>query len=105
MLTLRDGDRAEVLVPTEDGKWILARYEDGTEYLIADHEVSAFTPAPPGPKRGERVVVVVHHVPESEEAEESYAATTLTGVPLGVSVEATDAATAGEALERLLGAL
>ncbi len=54
--------------------------------------------------------VVIHHVPESEASEEGYEAvamggTPLGGTPLGVSVEASDADSAPEALDRLLGAL
>jgi hypothetical protein len=51
------------------------------------------------------VAVVVHHVPESEESEECYEAVTMGGVPLGVSITASDSDTAREALDRLLGAL
>lgn len=111
-LLLHDGSRAEVLSPTEDGRSIRTRYVDapenpalvGTESLIAEQEVSAFLPAPPGPEWGDRVVVVVHHVPESEETEETYEAITLTGTPLGVSIAA-DAGSAREALNRLMSAL
>ncbi len=52
----------------------------------------------------EKVVVVVHHVPETEESEEGYEAVTMSGVPLGVSVSS-DSETAQEALDGLLGAL
>lgn len=72
--------------------------------MVAVHEVAAFSPTPTGPEWSERVVIVVHHVPESEEAEESYEAVTMGGVPLGVSVSA-DVDTVQEALDRLLGAL
>jgi hypothetical protein len=112
-LLLHDGTRAEVLSPSEDGRRVRARYLDspedptldGTEGLIAAHEVSAFSPAPPGPDWADRLTVVVHRVPDSEESEGRYGAVTMAGVPLGVSVEATDADTAEGALERLLGAL
>jgi hypothetical protein len=104
-LVLDDGERAEVRAPTEDGHWIRVCYEDGTEDLVAEHKVSAFAPARPGPEWGDRVVVVLHHVPESEESEEGYEATTLTGVPLGAIVTYSDAASARAALEGLLGTL
>lgn len=111
-LLLHNGSRAEVLSPTEDGRSIRARYVDapenpllvGTEGRIAEQEVSAFSPVPPGIEWGDRVVVVVHHVPESEEAEETYEAVTLAGTPLGVSIAA-DAPSAREALDRLMSAL
>ncbi len=47
----------------------------------------------------------MHHVPESEESEEGYEAVTMGGVPLGVSINASDSDTAQAALDRLLGAL
>lgn len=112
VLHLHDGSRAEVLAPAEDGRRILARYLEstdglslvGTEDFILDRDIAAFTPAPPGPEWVEKVVVVVHHVPESEESEEGYEAVTMSGVPLGVSVSS-DSETAQEALDGLLGAL
>lgn len=113
VLLLHDGSTAEVLVPTEDGRRIQARYLEapgdpslvGTERLVEDRHVAAFTPAPPGPEWGEKVVVVVYHVTESEESEEGYEAVTMGGVPLGVAVTASDSDTANEALGRLLDAL
>lgn len=113
VLHLHDGSKAEVLAPTEDGRQILARYLEsstnpslvGTEGFVGDRDVAAFTPAPPGPEWGDKVVVVVHHVPESEESEEGYEAVTMGGMPLGVSITASDSDTAQEALDRLLGAL
>ncbi len=74
-------------------------------HCVADYEISAFTPSPPGPEWGERVVAIVHHVPETEESEGGYAAATLGGTPLGVAIIAEDADTAGEAIDRLVGAL
>lgn len=113
ILLLHDGVRAEVLAPSEDGRSIRARYVEssrepllvGTEELIADRMVAAFTPAPPGPRWGERMAVIVHHVPESEESEEGYEAVTMGGVPYGVFVTASDAESPSEAVDRLLGAL
>lgn len=112
VLLLHDGSRAEVLAPTEDGRWILARYLEspgdsslvGTEGFVGDRDVAAFTPVSPGPEWGAKVTAVVHHVPESEESEGGYEAVTMSGVPLGISVEA-GADSPPEALERLLGAL
>lgn len=113
VLLLHDGTRAEVLAPTEEGRQILTRYLEcpddpslvGTEGFVGDRDVAGFTPAPPGPEWGDKVTVVVYHVPESEESEGGYEAVTMGGVPLGVSVTASDADTAHEALDRLLGAL
>lgn len=112
-LLLHDGSRVEVLSPSEDGRRIRARYLEspgepslaGTEGLIAEDKVSGFTPAALGPEWGDEVAVVLYHVPESEESEEGYEAVTLGGIPLGVSITASDADTASEALERLVGAL
>ena len=112
-LVLQNGARAEVLAPTEDGQWIRVRYLDspeypsltGTEDLVAEGQVSGFSPAPPGPEWGESVSVVLHHVPESEESEEAYEAVTMGGTPLGVSITAESPGNPREALERLLGAL
>lgn len=112
-LLLHDGSRAVVLAPSEDGRSIRARYVEssrepllvGTEDLIADRMIAAYTPAPPGPRWGERIVVVVHHIPESEESEEGYEAVTMGGVPFGVFVTASDAESPSEAIDRLLGAL
>jgi hypothetical protein len=73
--------------------------------MIADRMVAAFTPAPPGSEWGERVAVVVHHVPETEESEEGYEAVTMGGVPYGVFLTASDAESPSEAVDRLLGAL
>lgn len=72
---------------------------------LAVDDVISVSPAPPGPGWGDRVTVVVHHVPESEAGEAGYGAITMGGVPLGVSVEASDEEFAPEALDRLLGAL
>lgn len=112
-LLLHDGSRVEVLRPTEDGRSVRARYVQlsrdpslvGTEDMIADRMVAAFTPAPPGSEWGERVAVVVHHVPETEESEEGYEAVTMGGVPYGVFLTASDAESPSEAVDRLLGAL
>jgi hypothetical protein len=67
--------------------------------------VAGFTPAPPGPGWGEQVNVVIHHVPESEESEESYEVVTTSSVPFGAIVTYSDADSAREALNGLLGAL
>ena len=107
------GAWAEVLSVSEDGERLRVRFTGegvdppapDTEGEMARGEIASLSPAPPGPAWGERVAVVVHRVPESAESEEGYGAVTMGGVPLGVSVEATDADTAQEALERLLGAL
>jgi hypothetical protein len=113
ILLLHDRSRAVVLAPSEDGRSIWARYVEssrepslvGTEESITKRMVAAFTPAPPGSEWGERVVVVVHHIPETEESEEGYEAVTMGGVPFGVFVTASDAESSSEAVDRLLGAL
>ncbi len=113
LLLTYNGAKAEVLAPTEDGRWIRVRYLEspkdpsliGAEDLMADREVSAFSPAPPGPEWADRIVVVLHHVPESEATEEGYEAVTMGGTPMGVSIAASASDTAQEALDRLIGAL
>jgi hypothetical protein len=54
---------------------------------------------------GDKVIVVLHHVPESEEAEEGYEAVTTTGIPHGVAITANDSDSAEGALNRLLEGL
>lgn len=54
---------------------------------------------------GERVTVVLHRVPESEDFEGGYEAVTIAGVPYGVSVTSSDPDSTEEALSRLLDAL
>lgn len=113
VLHLHDGSRVEALAPSDDGRSVRVRYLDapgdaelaGTEDFVAAERIAAFTPAPPGPEWAGRLTVVVHHVPESEDGEAGYGAVTMGGTPLGVSVEASDADSAPEALDRLLGAL
>ena len=112
-LLLQDGARVEVLAPTEDSQRIKVRYVEaprepslvGEEALVPDYAVAAFFPSPPGPEWGDRVIVVVHHVPESDEGEEGYEAVTMGGVPIGVSIAASDCDTGQEAIDRILGAL
>ena len=53
----------------------------------------------------ERVIVVLHRVPEDEEFEGGFEATTLTGVPHGVVVIGSNPESAGEALANLLDGL
>jgi hypothetical protein len=54
---------------------------------------------------GDKVVVVLHHVPESEDFEGGYEAVTMMGVPYGVSVTGSDRDSAQGALSRLLSGL
>jgi hypothetical protein len=113
VLHLHVGSRARVLAPSEDGRWIRVRYAEsaedplfsGSEDLLADHEVAGFTPAPPSPEWGQKVAVVVHHVPESEEFEGGYEAVTMAGVPENVIVTVTDRDSAEGALNHLIAGL
>ena len=113
VLLLGDGSKLVVLVSSRNEDQILARYLEvpgdaslaGREVLVDARAVTAFTPAPPDSSWGEKVIVIVHHVPESEETEEGYEAVAIAGIPLGVSVTASDPDTAHAALDRLLGAL
>lgn len=96
-----DGGALRVRYTGEGGDPSLA----GTEGALDADDVISVSPAPPGPAWGDRVGVVVHRVPETPEGEAGYRAVTMVGVPLGVCVEAYDADSAPEALDRLLGAL
>lgn len=54
---------------------------------------------------GERVTVIVHHLPETEDFEGGYEAVTMIGVPYGVSVRGSDSESAEGALNHLLDGL
>lgn len=54
---------------------------------------------------GDEVAVVVHHVPESEDYEGGYEATTMMGVPHNVIVTGSDRDSAESALNHLLDGL
>ena len=111
----RDGAWGEVLSVSESGDALRMRHTGtggdpsiaGTEEVVAVSEIISLSPAPATSLTtwGQKVAVVVHHFPEGPESEEGYEAVTMGGVPLGVSITASDAETAQEALERLLGAL
>lgn len=85
----RDGAEAEVLSGTEDGVWIKVRYlevEDdtylaGTENLVSEGEVEALLGVAGTAGCGEKITVILHHILESEESEESYDAITMKDVP------------------------
>ncbi len=53
----------------------------------------------------ERVTVVVHHMPDTEDFEGGYEAVTVTGVPHGVSITGSDPDSAEGALNHLLDGL
>lgn len=107
-----DGAWAEVLSAAEAGTRLRVRYTGegadpsaaGTEGTVDVDEIASVSPVTPGPEWGERVTVVIHRVPETEETEGGFEAVTMTGVPLNVSVTAFED-TAHEALDRLLRAL
>jgi hypothetical protein len=54
---------------------------------------------------GDKVTVVLHHIPESEESEGEYEAVTMKGVPHGVSITGSDPDSAEAALNRLVSGL
>jgi hypothetical protein len=68
----RDGAEAEVLSETEDGEWIRVRYLDGaddplfagTEDLAHRDEVEALLGVAHRNNWGEKVTVILHHIPE-----------------------------------------
>ncbi len=109
----RDGAVAEVLSETEDGEWIRVRYLDGaddplfagTEDLAHKDEVEALLGMVHRSTWGDKVTVILHHVPESEESEEGYEAVTMKGVPHGVFITSEDSNSAEGALNRMLDAL
>jgi len=109
----RDGAEAEVLSETEDGEWIKVRYLDGeddplfagTEDLAHREEVEALLGVAHRSSWGEKVTVIVHHVPESEESEGEYEAVTMKGVPHGVSITSSDPESVEGALNHLLDGL
>ncbi len=109
----RDGAEAEVLSETEDGEWIRVRYLDdqddplfaGTEDLAHKDEVEVLLGVAHEGTWGDRVSVVLHHVPESEASESGYEAVTMVGVPHGVSITGEEPDSADGALRRLLDGL
>ena len=109
----RDGAEAEVLSETEDGERIRVRYLNdaddplfgGTEDLAYKDELEAMLGVAHGSAWGEDVVVIVHHVPESEESEEGYEAVTMKGVPFGVIITGSDDESPQGALNRLVSGL
>src|SRR5215203_7454570 len=109
----RDGAEAEVLSETEDGEWIRVRYLDnpddplfaGTEDLAHRDEVEALLGVAHKSTWGDRVTVILHHVPESEASESGFEAVTMVGVPHGVSITGEDPDSAEGALMRLLDGL
>ena len=112
-IRMRDGAEAEVLSETEDGEWIKVRYLDGeddplfagTEDLAHRDEVEALLGVAHRSTWGEKVTVIVHHVPESEESEGEYQAVTMKGVPHGVSITGSDPESVEGALNHLLDGL
>ena len=108
-----DGAEAEVLSETEDGAWIKVRYlsvpDDpsltGTEDLVSEGEVEALLGVARTGGWGEKVTVILHHIPESEESEEGYEAITMKGIPYAVSITGSDSHSAEGALNHLLNGL
>ncbi len=108
-----DGAEAEVLAETEDGAWIKVRYlevEDdptlvGTEDLVSEAEVEALLGVARTGTWGEKVTVILYHVPQSEESEGEYEAMTMKGVPYDVKVTGGDPDSKEAALDHLLDGL
>jgi hypothetical protein len=109
----RDGAEAEVLSETEDGEWIRVRYLASendplfanTEDLVSRGEVEALLGVAEKRSWGEKVPVILHHVPESEEHEGGYEVVTMVGVPHNVSITSEDSDSAEGALNRMLDGL
>lgn len=110
---MREGTEAEVLSETEDGEWIKIRYLDdgddplfsGTKDLAHRDEVEALLGVVRKSTWSDEVSVILHHVPESEESEAAYEATTMRGVPHGAVITTEDSDSAEKALDRLLNTL
>ena len=110
---LRDGAVARVLAETEDGAQIRIEYLEaegasvpgGAEDLVNGQEVEILLGVAHPRTWGEEVSVVVHHVPESEDAEAGFEAVTMTGVPYGVSISGYDSNSAEDAVSQLLDGL
>ncbi len=107
-----DGAKAEVLAETEDGSWIKVRYLDaddplfaGTEDLVHEDEVEALLGIAERKEWGEKVTIMLHHVPESDEFEGGYEAVTIAGVPANVVVTGSDQDSAEGALNHLIAGL
>jgi hypothetical protein len=108
-----DGAYAEVLSETEDGQWVKVRYledEDdaslaGTEDLVSEAEVEALLGVVHKSIWEDKVTVIVHYIPESEETEGGYEAETITGVPHGVKISVGDHESAQQALDHLISGL
>ncbi len=112
-VSTRDGVGAEILSETQDVEWIRVRYLDsaadrliaGTENFAHRDEVEALLGVAHKDTWGEDVSVILHHVPESEESEESYEAVTMKGVPHGVIITGSDPDSTEGALNRLVSSL
>ena len=112
-IRMHDGSEAEVLTETEDGEWIKVRYLDnehdplfvGTEDLVSSEEVEALLGVAAKRSWGDKVTVILHYSPESEESEQGYEVVTIVGVPHNVSITSEDSDSAEAALKRLLNAL
>ena len=109
----RDGSEAEVLTETQDGEWVKVKYLDdeddplfaGTEDLVSSEEVEVLLGVAAKRYWGDRVTVVLHRIPESDEIEGEYEAVTLKGVPYNVSITGSDQDSAEGALNHLLDGL
>jgi hypothetical protein len=101
------------LAETNDGVWIRVRHLEvpddptlaGTEDLISEGEVEALLGVARTGGWDEKVTVILHHIPESEESEEGYEVVTMKGVPYTVSITGSDGDFAGGALNHLLDGL
>lgn len=111
----RDGREAEVLEEALEGGAVRVAYlvpygpfgvpgRTGGEDLLGGGEVEALLGAVPPDSWRERVAIVLHHVPESDEGPAEYRAETISGVPNDVKVEG-GGGSARTALEHLLGGL
>lgn len=110
---MRNGAVARVLAETEDGDSIRVEYLKprgapspvDAEEMVDEREVEALLGVAHRRAWGEKVTVVLHHLPESEDAEAGFEAVTMRGVPYRVVVTGYDSDSAEGALNNLLDGL
>jgi hypothetical protein len=84
-IRVRNGAEAEVLSETEDGEWVKVRYLvdevsslTKAEDLVNESDVEALLGVTRNKTWGDKVTVVLHRIPESEEYEGGYETETMT---------------------------
>lgn len=99
------GSSIRVAYLEEDGGPFGTVARTGEEDLLGAEDVELLRGVVPPTSWREQVVVVLHHLPESEEGPAEYRAETLSGVPNDVVVSGGSQGSSWEALNHLLGGL